>query len=113
VLGVDSNKLTRALDFPGSQLFQSRGKCCTIQHIITSGANIVTDAPRYRHGFITAASCAIAAAVLILVWKVLYRVFDHGDGGVEIEHGGEGEDERITGSSRNGETGSASKSSMA
>lgn len=52
--------------FPGSQLFRQ------------------ADAPRYQNGLITAASCAIAGAVVIVVWKLLYRVFDHGDGGVEV-----------------------------
>jgi hypothetical protein len=33
---------------------------------------------------IIAASCVIAAAVVILVWKLLYRIFDHGDYGIEI-----------------------------
>jgi hypothetical protein len=32
---------------------------------------------------IIAASCAIAGAVVILVWKLLYRVFDNGDRGIE------------------------------
>jgi hypothetical protein len=36
---------------------------------------------------IIAASCAIAAAVVILIWKLLYRLFDHGDGGVETKYG--------------------------
>lgn len=42
------------------------------------------DAPRYRHGLIIAASCAIAAAVVILVWKVLYRLFDGKDQGIRV-----------------------------
>ena len=45
-----------------------------------------TDAPRYTHGLIIAASCAIAAAVTILFWKVLYRLFDNGDNGVETKY---------------------------
>lgn len=52
--------------FPGNQLFKQ------------------DDAPRYRNGLITAAACAIAGAVVVLVLKFLYRVFDHGDGGVEV-----------------------------
>jgi len=32
---------------------------------------------------IIAASCAIAATAIILIWKLLYRLFDHGDAGVE------------------------------
>lgn len=43
----------------------------------------VTDAPRYRRGLIIAAACVIAGAVVILVLKLLYRIFDHGDKGVE------------------------------
>lgn len=42
------------------------------------------DAPRYRHGLIIAASCAIAAAFVILVWKLLYRLFDGKDQGVMV-----------------------------
>lgn len=42
------------------------------------------DAPRYSRGLIIAASCTISAALVILVWKLLYRIFDHGDGGVEV-----------------------------
>ncbi|KAK7885086.1 hypothetical protein LTR67_010791 [Exophiala xenobiotica] len=55
--------------FPGAQLFRTQ------------------DAPRYSHGLIIAASCAIAGAVVILVWKLIYRLFDHGDGGVETKFG--------------------------
>lgn len=40
------------------------------------------DAPRYSHGLIIAASCAIAATGVILVWKLLYRLFDNGDYGI-------------------------------
>ncbi|KAH6873405.1 major facilitator superfamily domain-containing protein [Thelonectria olida] len=47
---------------------------------------ILSDAPRYRRGLIIAASCAIAAAVVILMWKLLYRLFDGGDAGVETKH---------------------------
>ncbi|KAH6647168.1 major facilitator superfamily domain-containing protein [Truncatella angustata] len=52
-------------NFPGNQLFTTQ------------------DAPRYIHGLSIAAGCAIAAAVVILIWKLLYRLFDHGDYGVE------------------------------
>lgn len=45
------------------------------------------DAPRYSRGLIIAASCAIAATGVILVLKFLYRLFDNGDDGVEIEYG--------------------------
>ena len=51
--------------FPGQQLFRT------------------ADAPRYKPGFIIAASCVLAGAVVILVWKLLYRLFDGGDSGVE------------------------------
>ncbi|KAK6070319.1 major facilitator superfamily transporter [Seiridium cupressi] len=56
-------------NFPGNQLF-------------TTG-----DAPRYTHGLSIAAGCAIAAAVVILVWKLLYYMFDHGDNGSAKEIG--------------------------
>ncbi|KAK5051365.1 hypothetical protein LTR84_003017 [Exophiala bonariae] len=55
--------------FPGQQLFRAQ------------------DAPRYRRGLIIAASCVIAGAVVILVLKLLYRLFDHGDAGVEVKYG--------------------------
>ncbi|KAJ6007257.1 vitamin H transporter [Penicillium herquei] len=53
-------------NFPGNQLFSAQ------------------DAPRYEHGLIVAASCAIAAAVVILVWKLLYWLFDGGDAGLHM-----------------------------
>ncbi|PLB52113.1 MFS general substrate transporter [Aspergillus steynii IBT 23096] len=56
-------------NFPGNQLFRSQ------------------DAPRYTRGLVIAASCTIAAAVVILVWKLLYRLYDHGDRGVEVKYG--------------------------
>ncbi|PWI65691.1 hypothetical protein PCL_06896 [Purpureocillium lilacinum] len=52
-------------NFPGNQLFRQQ------------------DAPRYKRGLIIAAICALAASVVILVWKLLYRMFDNGDAGVE------------------------------
>ncbi|KAG8408581.1 hypothetical protein J3458_019613 [Metarhizium acridum] len=52
-------------NFPGNQLFRTQ------------------DAPRYKRGLIIAASCTIAASAVILVWKMLYRLLDGGDGGVE------------------------------
>lgn len=45
-----------------------------------------TDAPRYVRGLIIAASCTIAGAVVILAWKLLYRLFDGGDSGVEKKY---------------------------
>ncbi|KAL2672728.1 hypothetical protein Neosp_013442 [[Neocosmospora] mangrovei] len=54
-------------NFPGNQLFRTQ------------------DAPRYTRGLSIAAGCAIAAAGVILIWKLLYRLFDHGDSGVEAE----------------------------
>ncbi|GAB0133680.1 hypothetical protein EsDP_00002080 [Epichloe bromicola] len=56
-------------NFAGNQLFRTQ------------------DAPRYRPGLVIAAACAVAAAVVILVWKLLYRVFDGGDGGIGEERG--------------------------
>ncbi|UNI24976.1 hypothetical protein JDV02_010689 [Purpureocillium takamizusanense] len=52
-------------NFPGNQLFRQQ------------------DAPRYKRGLVIAAVCALAASAVILVWKVLYRIFDNGDAGVE------------------------------
>lgn len=72
--------------FPGNQLFQTKGKQCP-REFKQSHANPVTEAPRYRHGLIIAASCAIAAAVVILVLKLLYRIFDNGEKGVEVTQG--------------------------
>ncbi|RAH67269.1 MFS general substrate transporter [Aspergillus aculeatinus CBS 121060] len=57
-------------NLPGNQLFRTQ------------------DAPRYTRGLIIAASCAIGAAVIILVWKVLYRVFDWEDNLAEREQAG-------------------------
>ena len=47
----------------------------------------MTDAPRYRHGLVIAAACAIAGSVVILKLKLLYRILDGGDGGVETKVG--------------------------
>lgn len=55
---------------------------------------LVTDAPRYRRGLIVAASCVIAGAVVILVLKLLYRIFDDGDKGVEVTEGVDSERRR-------------------
>ncbi|KAJ5980525.1 vitamin H transporter [Penicillium waksmanii] len=55
-------------NFPGNQLFRTQ------------------DAPRYKYGLIVAAACAIAATVVILFWKLLYRLFDGGDSGVEAKN---------------------------
>jgi hypothetical protein len=55
--------------FPGNQLFRQE------------------DAPRYRSGLITAAACTISGVFVICVWKLLYRLFDHGDRGVEAVDG--------------------------
>ncbi|KAK4143197.1 nicotinamide mononucleotide permease [Dichotomopilus funicola] len=52
--------------FPGNQLFRDE------------------DAPRYTRGLLIAAGCTIAGAVVILAWKVLYRLFSNGDRGVEV-----------------------------
>ncbi|THD00229.1 hypothetical protein EYZ11_000279 [Aspergillus tanneri] len=47
-------------------------------------------APRYTRGLIIAASCAFAATVVILIWKVFYRIFDNGDQGVEAMYVNDG-----------------------
>jgi hypothetical protein len=82
-------------NFPGNQLFRTQGTWhVRWQHRGPLGqglgggagfarANLRVDAPRYKRGLIIAASCTIAAAVVILAWKLLYRLFDGGDGGVE------------------------------
>lgn len=75
--------------FPGNQLFRQQGMSsfCASQ---TSRTGIVeltlntTDAPRYTRGLVIAAACTIAGAVVILVWKILYRFFSNGDTGVEL-----------------------------
>ncbi|CAH0036161.1 unnamed protein product [Clonostachys rhizophaga] len=54
-------------NFPGNQLFRDQ------------------DAPRYTRGLSIAAGCALAAAAVILLWKLLYRLFDNGDAGVEAQ----------------------------
>jgi hypothetical protein len=48
---------------------------------------LLLDAPRYSRGLIIAASCAIAATGVILISKLLYRLFDNGDDGVEVDYG--------------------------
>jgi hypothetical protein len=55
--------------FPGAQLFKQDA------------------APRYKHGLITAAALVVSGAAVVAVWKFLYRIFDHGDGGVETVKG--------------------------
>lgn len=64
--------------FPGQQLFRTQ------------------DAPRYRRGLIIAASCVIAGAVLILVQKLMYRLFDGGEGGVEVKAAKDAEQKRLS-----------------
>ncbi|KAL2867752.1 MFS general substrate transporter [Aspergillus lucknowensis] len=54
-------------NFPGNQLFRTE------------------DAPRYKRGLVIAASCSIAATAVILLWKLLYHLFDGGDAGVEAK----------------------------
>lgn len=69
-------------NFPGNQLFRQQGmlnRPCGRLRLLTGHA----DAPRYKRGLIIAAICALAASVVILVWKLLYRMFDNGDAGVE------------------------------
>ncbi|SPN98645.1 related to nicotinamide mononucleotide permease [Cephalotrichum gorgonifer] len=55
---------------PGNQLFRQQ------------------DAPRYTRGLAIAGACAVAGAVVIMVWKILYRMFDGGDSGVEVTEKG-------------------------
>lgn len=63
-------------NFPGNQLFQAQGE--RVSHTIQMYQHVDfgTDAPRYTHGLIIAASCACAAAFVICVWKLFYRLFD-------------------------------------
>lgn len=75
-------------NFPGNQLFETKGICNI--HFGDSKSRKTDsrpDAPRYSRGLKTAAACAIAAAGVILIWKLLYRVFDHGDRGIKVEYG--------------------------
>ena len=79
-------------NFPGNQLFRTQGMISIIVTLpilssqFRDNLTCLTDAPRYKYGLIVAASCAIAAAVVILVWKLLYRLFDGGDSGVEAKN---------------------------
>ena len=43
-----------------------------------AGSNIfkAKDAPRYKHGLVICAACAIAAAVIVIAWKYLYAYVD-------------------------------------
>lgn len=43
-----------------------------------AGSNVFqsTDAPRYTHGLVICGACTAAAGVVVLVWKVLYRLED-------------------------------------
>jgi hypothetical protein len=43
---------------------------------LTYGNSYFTDAPRYKYGLLIAAGCAIAAVVVVLLWKLAYRLFD-------------------------------------
>jgi hypothetical protein len=72
-------------NFPGNQLFRQQGKFAISCLAHPSLQIKSTDAPRYTRGLVIAASCAIAASVAILGWKVLYRVLDNGDRGVEAK----------------------------
>lgn len=70
-------------NFPGNQLFRQQGKFTTPDLPHPSPLIKSADAPRYTRGLVIAASCAIAASVVILGWKILYRILDNGDSGVE------------------------------
>ncbi|KAM0344500.1 hypothetical protein ACHAPU_007473 [Fusarium lateritium] len=82
-------------NFPGNQLFRTQGKQMVV--IAQSIKLIELDAPRYTRGLSIAAGCAIAAAVVILVWKLLYRLFDNGDAGVEAKFQVTSDEDRIDG----------------
>lgn len=73
-------------NFPGNQLFRQEGELNNLAN--RNFRRLITDpdAPRYTRGLIIAASCAIAASVVMVAWKLLYRVFDNGDGGVETDY---------------------------
>lgn len=63
-------------NFPGNQLFRAQGMQLLWAISLISSSLTFADAPRYSRGLVIAASCACAAAVIILVWKLLYRLFD-------------------------------------
>jgi len=67
--------------FPGNQLFRAQGKQKPV--FSANQAHSCSDAPRYRYGLIIAASCTIAGAVVIWIWKLLYRTVDRRIEGVE------------------------------
>lgn len=74
-------------NFPGNQLFRTQGMIDSMMmDMIGKHLTMSADAPRYKYGLIVAASCAIAATVVILSWKLLYRLFDGGDSGVEAKN---------------------------
>ncbi|CAI7613391.1 unnamed protein product [Penicillium manginii] len=74
-------------NFPGNQLFRTQGMIDSMMmDMIGKDLTMSADAPRYKYGLIVAASCAIAATVVILSWKLLYRLFDGGDSGVEAKN---------------------------
>lgn len=68
-------------NFPGNQLFRAEGMSCPCINSLRSSLLTFADAPRYSRGLVIAASCACAAAVVILVWKLLYRLFDRANVG--------------------------------
>lgn len=68
-------------NFPGNQLFRAQGMQPPWAISLISSWLTLADAPRYSRGLVIAASCACAAAVIILVWKLLYRLFDRANMG--------------------------------
>ena len=74
--------------FPGNQLFRQEGSCprrfVETPQVQAGTLTPHADAPRYTRGLIIAAACTIAGAVVILAWKILYRLFSNGDRGVEL-----------------------------
>ena len=68
-------------NFPGNQLFRAQGMQPPWAISSRSSSLTFADAPRYSRGLVIAASCACAAAVIILVWKLLYRLCDRANMG--------------------------------
>lgn len=60
--------------FPGAQLFRAQGKRSHAFTVYQTHSR--PDAPRYRFGLIVAASCTIAAAFVVGIWKLVYWTID-------------------------------------
>lgn len=69
-------------NFLGSQLFRTQGTFCfscksfARSRLVDRMTYWNPDAPRYIYGLVIAASCTIAATIVALLWKALYRYFD-------------------------------------